>query len=100
MTGCRMPDVHHNAAQQTKLLAANYEILGIDALAIGEGGAGANMLSPAMYEQLLLPGHQRMIGRIDGPTIMHISPGCAVSPKCPNSNLRAMTDTAAKCAPR
>lgn len=140
---------------------AQFEI-GIDALAIGEGGAGAQMLSPKMYEQFLLPVHQRMIGRIAGPTIMHIcgditprlpmleragltcfnfdwaippramaeaaegkftimgnvnttdllngaeeeierqvienleagvdiiSPGCAISPNCPNSNLRAM----------
>ena len=50
---------------------AQFEV-GIDALAIGEGGAGANMLSPGMYESLLLPVHQRMIGQIGGPTIMHI----------------------------
>lgn len=137
---------------------------GIDALAIGEGGAGAQMLSPQMYERFLLPVHQKMIKRIDGPTIMHIcgdvtprlammkqvgmtcfnfdwaipparmvaaagdaftlmgnvnttdllnaepteiarqvaenldagvdiiSPGCAISPTCPNANLRAMVD--------
>ncbi len=142
---------------------AQFEI-GIDALAIGEGGAGANMLSPDMYERLLLPIHQRMIRRINGPTIMHIcgdvtprlamfkqtgmtcfnfdwaiapetiveqaggdyrvmgninttdllsgtpaeierqvlrnteagvdiiSPGCAISPKCPNANLKAISD--------
>ena len=147
--------------------AAQFEI-GIDALAIGEGGAGAKMLSPAMYQRFLLPAHQRMISRIDGPTIMHIcgditsrihmladtgltcfnfdwaippqtmvraaagkfsamgnvnttdlldatpeqierqvvqnleagvdiiSPGCAVSPKCPNVNLRAMADAVDK----
>ncbi len=146
---------------------AQFEI-GIDALAIGEGGAGANMLSPRMYETQLLPWHQRMISRIKGPTIMHIcgdvtarlpmfkrtamtcfnfdwaiapdvimkaaagafrvmgninttdllrgtpadikgqvmqnlaagvdiiSPGCAVSPKCPNANLRALSDTVAR----
>jgi MtaA/CmuA family methyltransferase len=45
---------------------------GADAISIGEGGAGANMLSPDMYERLLLPVHRRMIERIDGPTIMHI----------------------------
>jgi [methyl-Co(III) methanol-specific corrinoid protein]:coenzyme M methyltransferase len=136
---------------------------GADAVAIGEGGAGANMLSPQMYEELLMPLHQEMIRRINGPTIMHIcgditprlaslrriglkcfnfdwairpatmkassqgfalmgnvntgdllmgkpadirgqvfenldagvdiiSPGCAVSPKCPNRNLQAMAD--------
>jgi MtaA/CmuA family methyltransferase len=135
---------------------------GADAIAIGEGGAGSQMLSPATYERLLLPVHQRMMAQIDGPTILHIcgdilprldmiartgvtcfnfdwaigpeqmvaaaadkftvmgnvnttdllnapateiarqtlenvragvhiiSPGCAVSPKCPNANLRAM----------
>ena len=144
--------------------------LGIDALAIGEGGAGANLLSPQMYEQQLLPYHQDMISRIDGPTIMHIcgdvtprldmfkrtgmacfnfdwavapeaivqraggtyrvmgnvsttdllrgtpadierqvirnieagvdivSPGCAISPKCPNANLRALRDAVARHA--
>jgi [methyl-Co(III) methanol-specific corrinoid protein]:coenzyme M methyltransferase len=45
---------------------------GIDALAIGEGGAGANMLSPQMYEDILLDVHKRMIAGIQGPTIMHI----------------------------
>jgi [methyl-Co(III) methanol-specific corrinoid protein]:coenzyme M methyltransferase len=141
---------------------------GADAVAIGEGGAGASMLSPAAYERLLLPVHQRMVRAIRGPTIMHIcgditprlaamkrvgmtcfnfdwairpaamkeaaggamrlmgnvntgdlargtpgeierqvfenldagidiiSPGCAVSPKCPNVNLRAMAEAIAK----
>jgi [methyl-Co(III) methanol-specific corrinoid protein]:coenzyme M methyltransferase len=143
---------------------------GIDALAIGEGGAGAKMMSPQMYEEFLRPVHQRMIARIDGPTIMHIcgditprlpmlkqtgmscfnfdwaippkhmvrtaagafslmgnintadllnaapevikrqvvenlqagvniiSPGCAISPNCPNANLRAMVDAVAEYA--
>ena len=31
-TGCWMPAVHHNAAQQARLLAANHEILGFDAV--------------------------------------------------------------------
>lgn len=137
---------------------------GADAIAIGEGGAGSQMLSPPTYERLLLPVHQRMMAQIDGPTILHIcgdilprldmiartgvtcfnfdwaippqkmvtaaagkftlmgnvntadllnapakeiarqtkenvragvhiiSPGCAVSPKCPNTNLRAMVE--------
>ena len=34
-----------------------------------EGGAGAHMLSPEMYERALLPVHQRMVERIDGPTV-------------------------------
>ena len=46
--------------------------VGADAIAIGEGGAGANMLSPRMYEYLLLETHQAMLRRIDGPTIMHM----------------------------
>ena len=141
---------------------------GADAIAIGEGGAGANMMSPQMYEDLLLEPHQRMIGQIQGPTIMHmcgditprldalgrlgltcfnfdwdidpaamrrasagkfsimgnvnttdlmragpdaieqqvracidagvdiISPGCAVSPECPNANFQAMVRAAGK----
>ena len=136
---------------------------GADAIAIGEGGAGGNMLSPKMHRVMLLDVHKRLVSGIDGPTIMHIcgditprldslgevgltcfnfdweidpvvmkqsaagafslmgnintadlmlstpdeierqvvacleagidiiSPGCAISPRCPNSNLLAMT---------
>ena len=45
---------------------------GIDALGIGEGGAGSNMVSPSMHEKFLLPVHKKMISGIPGPTIMHI----------------------------
>jgi len=45
---------------------------GVDALAIGEGGAGGNMLSPRMHDAFLAGVHRRMIDQIDGPTIMHI----------------------------
>jgi len=45
---------------------------GIDAIAIGEGGAGATMMSPQMYEELLLPFHQEMVARLKGPAVMHI----------------------------
>ncbi len=136
---------------------------GIDALAIGEGGAGAHMLSPELYAEFLAPVHRRLVRAIDGPAILHIcgditprlgllkdlgiacfnfdwaipparmaeaaegaftlmgnistetllngtpadvaaqtracveagvhiiGPGCAISPRCPNANLRAMT---------
>jgi len=50
---------------------AQFEI-GIDALAIGEGGAGARMLSPKMYRNFLMDVHKRMIEQIQGPTVMHI----------------------------
>jgi [methyl-Co(III) methanol-specific corrinoid protein]:coenzyme M methyltransferase len=64
--------------------------IGIDALAIGEGGAGAQMLSPAMYESMLLPVHQRLLRRIEGPTIMHV---CGdVTPR-----LRHMRQTGMTC---
>jgi MtaA/CmuA family methyltransferase len=141
---------------------------GIDALAIGEGGAGGNMLSPRMHEAFLLDVHRRMIAQINGPTVMHIcgditprldslakigldcfnfdwairpevmvrvakdkfaimgnvnttdlllaapqeierqvfenlaagvdiiSPGCAISPNCPNANLQAMANAIAR----
>jgi len=141
---------------------------GIDALAIGEGGAGGNMLSPRMHRALLVDVHRRMIAGIHGPTIMHIcgditprldslaqtgitcfnfdwaiqptamrkvaegkfaimgnvnttnllmsnpeeiekqvidnlvagvdivSPGCAISPECPNTNLQAMARAIAR----
>lgn len=54
-----------------KFANAQFE-MGIDAVSIGEGGAGANMLSPGMYEQMLLGVHEEMISRIKGPVIMHI----------------------------
>ena len=150
-----------------KYANAQFE-LGIDALAIGEGGAGANMLSPEMHEEFLLTVHQKLIKAIDGPVVMHIcgditprmrllsqtgmscfnfdwsidptvmkkqsqgkfrimgnintadlfhstpdvienqvykcldagvdiiSPGCAVSPECPNSNFIAMSQAVLK----
>ncbi|MFB0522333.1 MAG: uroporphyrinogen decarboxylase family protein [Candidatus Bathyarchaeia archaeon] len=140
----------------------------IDALAIGEGGAGGHVMSPKMHERFLFENHRRMIKSIHGPTIMHIcgditprlhllskiglvcfnfdwdikpkvmkelskgkfkimgnvdttdlltakpevverqvienleagvdiiSPGCAISPKCPNSNLKAMSEAIKK----
>jgi MtaA/CmuA family methyltransferase len=141
---------------------------GADAVAIGEGGAGGNMLSPRAHERHLLDIHKRMISQIHGPTIMHIcgditprldalsqvglycfsydwaiaprvmkekaagafrlmgnvntadlllgqpeeierqvienleagidiiSPGCAISAKCPNANLQAMANAVVK----
>ncbi|MFA5192811.1 MAG: uroporphyrinogen decarboxylase family protein [Verrucomicrobiia bacterium] len=45
---------------------------GADAISIGEGGAGARMISPEAYETCLLPIHQRLISRIQGPTILHV----------------------------
>ncbi len=145
---------------------------GIDALAIGEGGAGGRVMSPEMHEKFLLEAHKRMIKAIHDPTIMHIcgditprlhllsatglacfnfdwaikpkvmkelskgkfkimgninttdlltaepeviekqvfecleagvdiiSPGCAISPKCPNSNLKAMSEAIKKWTKR
>jgi methylthiol:coenzyme M methyltransferase len=166
------PDLMRNfldVATDILIASANSQFaLGVDAITIGEGGAGAQMLSPEMYERVLLPFHKRMIAAINGPTIMHIcgdimprlhmladtgltcfnfdwaippktmveaakgrfstmgnvntadllnadpaeierqvmtcidagvniiSPGCAVSPNCPNANLRAMVEAAAK----
>lgn len=60
-------------AVEVQVLCGNAQFgEGIDAIAIGEGGAGANMLSPQMYESLLLPYHQELVSRLDGPVIMHI----------------------------
>ncbi len=160
-------------AAEILIICANAQFdVGIDALAIGEGGAGANMLSPMMYEKFLLKVHQEMIKRIQGPVIMHmcgdissrlgmlekiglagfnfdwniapavikavcggkfklmgnisttdllnatpetiekqvfenleagidmIGPGCAVSPLCPNVNLRAMAEIIEKWSRR
>ncbi len=162
----REPDkIKHfiNVATDILIECANAQFdVGIDALAIGEGGAGGHTMSPRMHEKFLLEAHRRMMRGIKGPTIMHIcgditprlnllseigltcfnfdwmikpkvmkelskgkfrvmgninttdlmvegpeviekqvfenleagvdiiSPGCAISPTCPNSNLRAM----------
>jgi [methyl-Co(III) methanol-specific corrinoid protein]:coenzyme M methyltransferase len=153
-------------AVEVLVRCANAEFeAGADAVAIGEGGAGGNMLSPQMHTEFLLDIHKRMISGISGPTIMHIcgditprldalsqvglccfnfdwaiaprvmkkkaagafslmgnvntsdlllgqpeeierqvvenleagidiiSPGCAISPKCPNANFQAMVST-------
>jgi MtaA/CmuA family methyltransferase len=62
-----------NVSAEILVKCANAQFeTGIDALAIGEGGAGANMLSPAMYEEILMPVHQKLVREIHGPTIMHI----------------------------
>ncbi|MGQ9592012.1 MAG: uroporphyrinogen decarboxylase family protein [Planctomycetota bacterium] len=45
---------------------------GIDAVLIGEGGAGAQMLSPAMYERYLFGAHRELVAAIRGPTILHV----------------------------
>lgn len=45
---------------------------GADAISIGEGGAGARMISPEAYETCLLPVHKRLIARIHGPSILHV----------------------------
>ena len=172
------PDtVHHflDVAVDILVRCANAELeAGADAVAIGEGGAGGNMLSPQMHERFLLDVHRRLIAAIQGPamagacTVMHIcgditprldtlsqvglccfnfdwdiapqtmvdkaggafrlmgnvnttdlllgqpdeierqvvenleagvdmiSPGCAISPRCPNANLRAMVDAVIK----
>lgn len=45
---------------------------GADAISIGEGGAGGNMISPRMHRRHLLAVHRRMVAAIEGPTIMHI----------------------------
>jgi len=137
---------------------------GADAVSLGEGGAGANMVSPPMHREFLLSVHKRMVEEIHGPLIIHIcgditpridlimesgfkcfnfdwavdidtlrkategrlsimgninttallqgdpeeiekevfacldgrvdivSPGCAISPECPNANIRAMRE--------
>jgi [methyl-Co(III) methanol-specific corrinoid protein]:coenzyme M methyltransferase len=161
-----------NVCNQILIRCANAQFeLGIDALAIGEGGAGANMLSPQMYQEQLLPFHQQLIRQIDGPTVMHIcgdvtprlamfkqtdmtcfnfdraidpelivreaagafrvmgnisttdllhgeaseiqrqvienleagvdiiSPGCAISPKCPNRNLQILAEAVTRHSP-
>lgn len=45
---------------------------GADAVAIGEGGAGGNMLSPRMYRDVLLGPHRRLSQGIQGPTVLHM----------------------------
>jgi [methyl-Co(III) methanol-specific corrinoid protein]:coenzyme M methyltransferase len=62
-----------DVAADVLVQCANAELEeGADAIAIGEGGAGGNMLSPQMHARFLLDVHRRMIAAIQGPTIMHI----------------------------
>ncbi|MDK1031980.1 MAG: uroporphyrinogen decarboxylase family protein, partial [Planctomycetia bacterium] len=163
--------IHHliDTCVEVLVRCANAEFeAGADAVAVGEGGAGANMVSPKMHKEFLLEAHKRMAAEIDGPLIMHIcgditprlpllaetglacfnfdwdinpksmkdaaagafaimgninttdllrgkpadierqvfenldagvdiiSPGCAISPTCPNRNLVAMADAIKK----
>ena len=63
---------------------------GIDAVTIGEGGAGAQMVSPATYQEILVDVHREMVERIDGPTILHM---CGdVTPR-----LEMIADTGVTC---
>jgi [methyl-Co(III) methanol-specific corrinoid protein]:coenzyme M methyltransferase len=162
-----------DVAVEVLIRCANAELAaGADAVAIGEGGAGGNMLSPRLHRALLLEPHRRLLQGIKGPTIMHIcgditprlntlrevgltafnfdwaieprvmkakaggafalmgnvntadllmgtpdqiaeqvtadleagieiiGPGCAVSPNCPNANLRAIVDTVVQWSER
>jgi [methyl-Co(III) methanol-specific corrinoid protein]:coenzyme M methyltransferase len=62
-----------DCAADVLIRCANAELeAGADAIAIGEGGAGGNMLSPQMHARFLLDVHRRLISLIEGPTIMHI----------------------------
>jgi len=45
---------------------------GADAISIGEGGAGSNMISPRLHRRHLLPVHHALVAGIQGPTILHI----------------------------
>ena len=45
---------------------------GADAISIGEGGAGSNMISPRLHHRHLLPVHGALVAGIQGPTILHI----------------------------
>jgi len=49
---------------------------GADAVVLGEAGCGT-MISPAHYEELLLPLHQEITARMGGPLILHVCGNCA-----------------------
>lgn len=71
----RTDDLHHllEAATNVVLMFGEAQFdLGIDALAIGEGGAGAQMLSPTMYRELLFPWHDMLLQELSGPAVLHI----------------------------
>ena len=70
--------------------SANAQLdLGIDAVLIGEGGAGAKMLSPAMYDEFLAAAHRRMTAEIRGPTILHM---CGdITPRLPSLRKLGLT---------
>lgn len=67
---------------------ANAQIeAGADAISIGEGGAGANMLSPELHEKILQKHHKRLVDSIHGYSIMHICGNIL-----PRANLLASTN--------
>lgn len=45
---------------------------GADAIVIGEGGAGAAMVSPELYDVFIREPHRQMCARIGGPAVMHM----------------------------
>lgn len=64
--------------------------VGVDAMLIGEGGAGAQMLSPRMYEDYILGPQRRLVDGIRGPTILHM---CGdITPR-----LQALLETGIDC---
>jgi [methyl-Co(III) methanol-specific corrinoid protein]:coenzyme M methyltransferase len=63
---------------------------GITAVTIGEGGAGAQMVSPATYQEFLAGTHRQLVERTAGPTILHM---CGdVTPR-----LEMIADTGVTC---
>jgi MtaA/CmuA family methyltransferase len=80
-----------NAAVDVLAESANAQLdAGAQAISIGEGGAGANMLSPTMHEKLLLEPHKRLVSAIRGYTIMHV---CGdITPR-----LNLLTQTGMRC---
>ena len=67
--------IAHYLAVACEILArcAHAELeAGADAVSLGEGGAGGNMLSPRLHRRFLAPVHAGLLRDIAGPTVLHI----------------------------
>lgn len=66
-----------NAYKEVTITFANAQLqAGADAVVLPDHATG-DLVSPKTYEEFLVPLHREMLGRIGGPTILHVCGDCA-----------------------